>query len=208
MINQTAIPPEALCLTDIETAALQRYVDLVLRWNPRINLISRASVADIWARHILDSAQVYLKVPDAAQSWVDLGSGGGFPGIVVAILAAQRKPGMKVTLVESDQRKAVFLREAARELGLSCTVLAKRIEDLTELQADIVSARALASLTKLLDYSAPLLAPGGVCVFSKGANRDQEIAEALRSWTFKVTETPSLTDPSAAILYITDLHHV
>lgn len=198
----------ALGLSEPEQRQLRQFVELVLRWNPRINLISRASAADVWNRHIVDSAQVYMQMPERCESWVDLGSGGGFPGIVVAILAAHRKPGLRVTLVESDQRKAVFLRQAARELGVGCTVLARRIEELGALSADVVSARALASLDKLFEMSAPLLAAGGTALFPKGANRAAEIAEAQRHWVFNVTELPSLTEPTAAILKVTDLRHV
>ena len=208
MTVAAANPADPLCLSDDEIRQLQRFVELVLRWNPKINLISRASAADVWDRHVVDSAQVFLQMPEVCESWIDLGSGGGFPGIIVAILASHRKPGLRVTLVESDQRKAVFLRQAVRELGLTCTVFAKRIEDLSGLTADVVSARALASLDKLLEMSAPLLAAGGGCLFSKGANRAQELVEAGRNWGFTVTEHPSLTEPTAAILKITDLRHV
>lgn len=207
-MSGAALVVETLGLSEPELRQLQKFSDMVLRWSPRINLISRASAADLWDRHIVDSAQVYLQIPERCESWVDLGSGGGFPGIVVAILAAHRRPDLQVTLVESDQRKAVFLRQAARELGLGCAILAKRIEELNGLSADVVSARALASLDKLLEMSAPLLAPAGTALFPKGANRAAEIAEARRNWVFSVTEQPSLTEPTAAILKVTGLHHV
>lgn len=195
-------------LSEPETVALKRFAELVTRWNPRINLVSKSTIPDIWGRHILDSTQVFDLAPEPARSWMDLGSGGGFPGIVVAVLSAQRRPDLRITLVESDQRKAVFLREAIRELGLSAVVRAQRIEQITDQTAEVISARALAALPELLALAAPRLAAGGICLFAKGAHRQQEIDDARRDWNFRVTEVPSLTDPAAAILKITDVHHV
>lgn len=205
-----AMPQQAamVSLSAGETADLKRFAELVLRWNPKINLISKSTVADIWDRHVIDSAQIYQLAPESAQSWADIGSGGGFPGIVVAILAAHRHPERAVTLVESDQRKAVFLRQAVRELGLRCTVLCRRIEQISDFRADVVSARALAPLAQLLALAVPLLGTDGTCLFSKGAGRQQEIDEARRAWRFMLAETVSVTDSGAAILKITDMHHV
>lgn len=208
MTGEAQRPSASFDLTDNETSDLKRFVALVERWNPRINLISKASVPEIWDRHILDSVQVFDLAPATATSWADLGSGGGFPGIVVAILAAHRRPALQVTLVESDQRKAVFLRQAIRELGLRAVVRAQRIEQISDLSADVVSARALAALPELLAFSAPLLSSDGVCLFAKGAGRRVEIEAARQAWNFDVVEAPSLTDQAAAILRITGVHHV
>jgi len=119
-----------------------------------------------------------------------------------------RHPLREITLIESDQRKAVFLRQAVRELGLRCTVLCRRIEQISDFRADVVSARALAPLAQLLALAAPLLGTDGTCLFSKGAGRQQEIDEARQAWRFTLVETVSVTDSSAAILKITDMHHV
>ncbi|GAB1478063.1 16S rRNA (guanine(527)-N(7))-methyltransferase RsmG [Paracoccaceae bacterium] len=208
-MTDVSVPPASpLKLTTEEIADLRRFADIVLRWNPRINLVSKSSAAEIWDRHILDSAQIFDLAPQSAESWIDLGSGGGFPGIVVAVIATRRRPALTVALVESDQRKAVFLRQATRELGLKATVLSQRIEKIADLRADVVSARALAALPELLALASPLLADGGTCLFAKGASRQQELDAARQSWSFNVTEVPSITDPGAAILRITEVHHV
>lgn len=208
MSEGTLSPASSLQLTTQEIADLRRFAEIVLRWNPRINLVSKSSAVDIWDRHILDSAQIFDLAPEGAESWIDLGSGGGFPGIVVAVIAARRRPALAMTLVESDQRKAVFLRQAIRELGLQATVRSQRIEQITDQRADVVSARALAGLPELLALASPLLAEGGTCLFAKGASRQQELYAARQSWSFSVAEVPSITDPGAAILRITEVHHV
>ena len=131
-------------------ANLRKYADLLVKWNQKINLISASTVADLWSRHIVDSAQIYNLCPDAQGIWADFGSGGGFPGLVVAIIAKELNPDLKVVLVESDQRKATFLRTIIRETVLSATVKTERIETLMPIGADVVSARALAELSELL----------------------------------------------------------
>ncbi len=141
--------------TNVSRETLQRldvYADLLRRWTCKINLISKSSLDVLWERHFLDSAQLLTFAPSTARIWVDLGSGGGFPGAVVAVLAAEMRPDLRVTLVEADQRKAVFLRTLLRETGVAGDVLAKRIEELPPLCADILSARALASLSDLLEF--------------------------------------------------------
>lgn len=182
--------------------ALSQLEGLVQRWNPAINLVSKASLLHLRDRHILDSAQIFGHAPVGARHWVDLGSGGGFPGLVVAILAKEKQPQLHFTLVESDARKATFLRQAARELGLSVEVLAQRIESVPELKADVLSARALAPLSALLGYAERHLQPDGVAIFPKGERFADELAEARRHWKFEVDCRPSLSDPGAAILVI------
>jgi 16S rRNA (guanine527-N7)-methyltransferase len=187
---------------------LERYATLLEKWNPAINLVSRASLADLWTRHFLDSAQIFALRPKGARSWVDLGSGGGFPGLVVAVLAAEAAPDLRVTLVESDSRKAAFLATAAHDLRLSVTVKAERIEKLAPLGGDVVSARALAPLTDLLGYTARHLARGGRALFLKGATYPQELAAALAKWSFDVHTYPSRTDAAGVVLSIGDISHV
>ena len=186
-------------------ARLDGFAALVAKWNPAINLVSRKSLPEIWARHILDSAQVFDLAPEGARHWADLGAGGGFPGIVVAILAAERAPGLRVTLVESDQRKAAFLREAIRATGVNASVCAERIETLNPLMADVLSARALAPLGRLLDFAERHLAPGGVAIFPKGATHGAELAESLERWRFSVQKHPSRTGTDAVLLCIGDI---
>ncbi|MCL4170695.1 UNVERIFIED_CONTAM: hypothetical protein GTU68_049362, partial [Idotea baltica] len=127
-------------------AALQAYAALLEKWNPKINLVSKSSLQDLWNRHILDSAQLFSLVQHPHNTWADLGSGGGFPGLVIAIMALESGSPDQVILIESDTRKAAFLRTVIRELGLRASVINKRIEQVDPLDADVISARALADL--------------------------------------------------------------
>jgi len=186
---------------------LTQFAGLVERWTTKINLISKPSVPHIWERHIHDSVQLYRHAP-AAQHWVDLGSGGGFPAIVLAILSKQDGRNTKFTMVESDQRKCVFLRTALRELELNGEVLNKRIEEIPALEADILSARALSDLSKLLEYADLHLGNDGIALFPKGENWKAEDAAAKTAWHYTCEPIPSLTNPAAAILRIKDISHV
>lgn len=187
-------------------AALHRFEALVQKWNPAINLVSKSTVPHLWTRHILDSAQIFSQCPDSATSWADLGSGGGFPGIVVAILARELKPGLHMTMVESDLRKATFLRQAAREVNLHVTVLDQRIEAVEPLNADVLSARALAPLTELLSFAERHLREGGVAILPKGARFAEEIEDARKLWAFDADSRSSLSEADAAILVIRNIH--
>ena len=190
------------------TARLSAFEDLVRIWSPKVNLVAKSALPDLWERHILDSAQIYRLRPEGACHWVDLGSGGGFPGIVVAILAAEKDPGMRVTLVESDRRKAVFLKETARKLSLPVTVCVERIEDLAPLEGDVVSARALAPLVLLCRYGMRHLKQGGVALFQKGAAVADEIALARLDWRFDLDAIPSLTDTQGVTVKLRNIQHV
>ena len=199
---------EALPQLDVSRETLARldaFAELLLRWQKMINLVSPTTQDHIWSRHILDSAQLFSLAPASALRWVDLGSGGGLPGVVIAAMGADRI-GFETILVESDQRKAAFLRAAARELGLAnrLTVRAERAEvAIPEIgQADVVSARALAPLADLVRLSAPLLEGGALGVYPKGEN----IRSELTAWgppdSFDISLAPSRTHPSAAIALI------
>lgn len=188
-------------------ADLEHFAALVEKWTARINLISRATVADVWERHILDSTQLYSLVHTSGH-WVDLGSGGGFPGIVVAILARGQGADQRFTLVESDTRKSTFLRTAIRELNLDATVLAQRIEEVPPLNADILSARALADLSTLLGFADRHLAPGGTALFPKGAAHEKELDDARTQWSYSCETIKSSTNPEAAVLKIKDIARV
>jgi 16S rRNA (guanine527-N7)-methyltransferase len=181
---------------------LQAFAQLVLKWTPRINLISAKSEAEIWDRHIVDSVQIYRHVPVIVEQWVDIGSGGGFPGIVAAILGKSHHPDAHYTLIESDQRKATFLRTVIRELGLSASVKDRRAEELPSVGADIVSARALGTLSMLLPLIVRHVHPEGTAILHKGRQADGEIAEARLGWRFDLEEVPSLTDPEGRLLLI------
>ncbi len=184
---------------------LDGYAALLEKWNPKINLVAPSTIPNLWTRHLLDSVQLWDKVPKNAESWTDLGSGGGFPGLVIAMLAKDIRPNFHVTLVESDQRKATFMRSVSRETNTPVTVLAERIEAVAIEPADIVSARALAPLSKLLDYASGLVKPEGIALFPKGVNHEAELADALANWTFTLQKEPSQSNPDSAILCIGDL---
>jgi 16S rRNA (guanine527-N7)-methyltransferase len=193
---------------DVSRETWERLVEfeaLVRRWTPAINLVSRASLDTLWIRHIEDSAQVFAFCPRLAKTWVDLGSGGGFPGLVVAILAKEQRPDLEVSLVESDLRKATFLRQAARELSLQVRVCGDRIESLPGQRADVLSARALAPLVDLLKMLETHGKPDGLAIFQKGEHHPEEIAAARTVWAFDVDVHPSLFDPRAAILIVRNL---
>ncbi len=190
------------------TARLETFVALLLKWQNSINLVARSSLDDIWHRHVLDSWQLVPMIPDDAKTVVDLGSGGGFPGIVLAI-ALSGRPGAMVHLVESDQRKCAFLREAARLTGAPVTVYAERIEvftgHFTGGPADVVTARALAPLDQLLEWSFPLFGLQTTGLFMKGEGAGVELTRARKYWTLKSVEAQSLSDPSGIILTVKGL---
>ncbi|RCW83910.1 16S rRNA (guanine(527)-N(7))-methyltransferase RsmG [Paracoccus lutimaris] len=188
-----------------ETEALAGYAALLRKWNPAINLVSPTTLDEIESRHIADSRALVDLAADATGSWVDLGSGGGFPGLVVAIC----RPDLSVSLIESDQRKASFLRSVIREMSLkNATVIAKRIEAVDRLDAANVSARALASLPQLMAYVERHLNAAGRAWLMKGRNWQNEVAEARRDWSFDLKAHPSNTDSDAAVLEITGITHV
>jgi 16S rRNA (guanine527-N7)-methyltransferase len=195
---------------DVSPATLQRleaFEALARRWTDKINLVAPSTVPDLWTRHIADSAQLWPFAPEGARTWADLGSGGGFPGLVIAILAAEVGT-LHVTLIESDQRKCAFLRTAARELGVKATVIDQRVEAAPPQEASVVSARALAPLPALLPLVARHLAPGGTALLPKGRDFASELdAARAQGWTFAAEAFPSATDHSARLLRLKDLAH-
>ena len=183
---------------------LQIYADLLQQWQKAVNLVAKSTIADIWMRHMADSAQLYYMAPEVG-SWVDLGSGAGFPGLVVAILRAEH--GLSgVTLIESDRRKCAFLHEVRRNTGIAVDIVEERIEMSATQdrvgQVDIVSARALASLPKLFSLASPLLKPDGTCLFLKGRTVDEECRQALQHWSFQCGLVSSITDDAAHIAVV------
>ena len=186
---------------------LEAFVALVEKWTPKINLISKSSVADIRSRHILDSAQVYEHAPKHGH-WMDIGSGGGFPGVVVAILSLGEGADHRFTLVESDQRKCAFLRTASRELGLGITVHSERIEALPPQDVDVLSARALADLKTLLTFAHQHLKSEGVAIFPKGETWLKEHEAAQTLWSYRCEPIKSETNAAAAVLKIQEINRV
>ena len=178
---------------------LESYVALVEKWQPRVNLVSPASLTDIWNRHIWDSAQLAPYIPGGSPRLVDVGSGAGFPGLVLAILTDA-----ECHLVESDQKKAIFLSTVIRECGLRVKVHNHRIESLPCLQASIITARALAPLDRLLPLLASQLRPGTRCLFLKGARAKAELAALATTLDEPANLTwrlhPSLTNPDGSVI--------
>lgn len=187
---------------------LETYAALLVKWNPAINLVSKSSLAEVRSRHFADSAQLFALCPPEARHWADLGSGGGFPGLVIAIIAAELAPDLSVTLVESDARKSAFLATVARETGVAATVRSERIEALSPLAADVLSARALAPLPQLLGFTERHLAAAGRALFPKGATYQAEVDESLADWRFDLQKHASKTDPRAVILAIEGVSRV
>ena len=180
---------------------LDAFASLLVKWTPRINLISKFSLPELWTRHIADSIQVFRAAPSVAH-WADLGSGGGFPGVIAAILSREVSPETRFTLIESDQRKAVFLRTAARECDLKLEVLSERIESALPQNAGLVSARALADLTTLIGYAHRHAASNGVMIFPKGKTWGKELQDARATWHFDCDAVKSETEPEAVLLVI------
>lgn len=185
---------------------LQAYVALLKKWNPKINLVAKSTLQDVWHRHLADSAQLWALAPEGAKHWLDIGSGAGFPGLVIAAIAAEKAPEMVVTMVESDRRKSVFIQTVAREMGVSVKMKTDRIESLSSESADILSARALAPLPQLLEFAEQHRKADGICLFLKGARVDSELTESSSCWHMSYKKFPSITDASAAILRIGELH--
>lgn len=187
---------------------LSIYEDLLKKWNPVINLVSKASLSDLRMRHFVDSTQIFSFMPEDAKTWVDIGSGGGFPGLVCAIICAEKSPETAFHLVESDMRKATFLRSVGRETGVAVQVHSERIEKMEPFNADVLSARALASLDKLLEFSAPHLKKNGVALFPKGENYKSEFAKAQENWRFDCEEHQSTTGSNSVVLKIGNIQRV
>ena len=200
---------EALRLTPVSRETQQRletFVALLLQWQQKTNLISPATIPNLWTRHVADSLQLINLAPNA-KVWVDFGAGGGFPAIPVACALAER-PGAQVHLVESNGKKAAFLREAIRATGVPAVVHQKRIEDCGDSfgdKVDVVSARALAPLKILCDQAFPLIARGAVGLFPKGQDVAAELTEAAKYWRIEAETVPSRTSPEGCIVVVKGL---
>ena len=192
--------------SDVSRETLSRfetYRQLLVRWNRRVNLVGNTSLDDPWRRHFYDSAQLAPLIPDNCARLVDLGSGAGFPGLVLAIMGVRG-----VELIEANGRKCAFLREVARATATEVSVIQGRIENIAAVPADVVTARACAPLEELLGYVDRFLAAGGTALLLKGARVDEELTRAGKSWTMDAVRRPSLSDPAGAVLEITNLRPI
>jgi 16S rRNA (guanine527-N7)-methyltransferase len=203
---------KALKLTPVSDGALARldkFATLLVEWQSRINLVGPSTLPHLWTRHIADSLQLLRHVPNA-KIWIDMGSGGGFPGIPIACALAQT-PGAQVHLVESNGKKAAFLREAVRVTGAPATVHGERVEnfgDSFDGNADVVTARAFAPLDLLFDQALPFMAKGATGLFLKGQDIEAELTDSSKHWSVEATRVPSLTDPNGSILIVRSLHRI
>jgi 16S rRNA (guanine527-N7)-methyltransferase len=182
-------------------ARLKAYADVLADWNARHNLVAKSTLPNLWSRHFWDSAQLATLIPPAARSLADLGSGAGFPGLVLAAML----PTVSVTLYEATTKKCAFLRGAAERMGVPVTIRNARLEDLPPSNFDAVTARALAPLPQLLEYAQKFVGPNGICLFLKGQNVGAELTEAHKYWNIRASQVPSQTDPSAAIVIVREL---
>jgi 16S rRNA (guanine527-N7)-methyltransferase len=176
------------------------YGKLLIKWQAKINLVSNNTIDDMWRRHFLDSAQLFSLLPSESKNILDIGSGGGFPGLVLALMGKKN-----VTLVESDTRKCMFLREVLRETNSVANIENYRIEDFKKSSFDVVTARALAPLDRLLIYAQPFFWPGSIGVFPKGRQFSSELASAKKHWQLKYSLVPSVTDTCGAIIIVEEM---
>jgi 16S rRNA (guanine527-N7)-methyltransferase len=182
-------------------ARLKAYADILTEWAELHNLVARSTLPDLWERHMWDSAQLAPLVPEGAHTLADLGSGAGFPGLVLAAML----PGVEVTLHEATAKKCAFLRAAADRMGVGVTIENARMEDLPRHAYDVVTARACAPLPRLLEYAHSFVGPNSVCLFLKGQNVGSELTEAHKCWKMEVSQVASQTDPSGAIVTVREL---
>lgn len=179
---------------------LSAYAELLTKWQARINLVGPDTLPEMWSRHFFDSAQVFPVLPQSIHRLVDMGCGAGFPGLVLAIMGAP-----DVHLIESDARKCAFLREVARVTATAVTIHNKRIEAVEPLGADVVTARALAPLDKLLGWAERHLLPGGHALFLKGRGVEDELTLACKEWNISLERIPSQSDPSGMLLHLREV---
>ena len=206
---------EAFAVSRETLQRLEVYADLLLRWQRTITLVAPSTLPDLWHRHFADSAQLLALAPAGPLSWQDLGSGGGFPGLVIGCLLAER-PGSRLILIESDVRKCAFLREVVRQTGLAAFVTVDIVTDRVESGAntskvgtiDVISARALAPLERLLGWCEPFFGPTTLGLLPKGRDAAAEIAMARRAWQFDGVLAPSLTSDDGRVIVVRALRRV
>lgn len=205
---EIATPEEFACRFDVSRETIEKllaYEALLRQWQKTINLVAPSTLDTIWHRHFADSAQLYALAPGDAKRWLDLGSGAGFPGLVLGIMLAGRE-GARLTLVESDTRKAAFLREVARRTGAPVDIQPERIEKVATQSklgvVDVITARALAPLPRLLELCAPAFSANTVGLFPKGRDAESELDVAQERWAFESSLHPSLTDAGGRIVVI------
>lgn len=187
-------------------AKLKTYESLLVSWNKKVNLVAESTISHLWSRHFIDSMQLLNYAP-VEMKWLDIGSGAGFPGLVLAVIAKEKQPNAEFVLIEPSSKKRRFLGVVAKQIGIQVKVLGMKCENVEPQRANIVTARAVAPLPKLLKMTVRHLAKNGTLIFPKGRNRELEIKAARSEWNFDLEEIPSVTDQKSAILIIRDARH-
>jgi 16S rRNA (guanine527-N7)-methyltransferase len=183
------------------------YEKMLIEWNEKFNLIAPSTIEHIWSRHFLDSAQLMPFIPNHAKTLADMGAGAGFPGLVLAIMAKETQRDLHIIEIESTGKKADFLQAVTDQLKLNVTIRRSRIEDIRDIKADIITARALKALPDLLKYANYLLNKDTLCVFLKGKTVAEELTQASKYWTFTSEIHPSRSDDSGSVLILTHLRY-
>lgn len=184
---------------------LRAYEASLQEWQNKFNLVSKSSLDDAWNRHFIDSMQLFKFIPQSAQSLYDFGSGAGFPGMVLAIMAAEKTPYLKVSLIESIGKKTLYLKHVSEICSVNVEIFNQRIESLPKNKVDVITSRAMTSLSDLLGYAYPFCKKETVCIFPKGKKHQEEIDEAKKHWQFECQIHPSETSSEGVILVITKL---
>ena len=184
---------------------LQTYLSLLKDWQEKFNLVSNSSLDDAWNRHFLDSAQLFKYVPETAKTLVDMGTGAGFPGMVLAIIANEKTPYLNVVLVESILKKTMYLKEVAEKTQTKVEIVNGRIEEIKNKKFEVITSRAMTSLDKLLSYAMPFFKKETICIFPKGKKYAEELSEAHKKWQFKCRIEPSEISDEGKILIISNL---
>jgi 16S rRNA (guanine527-N7)-methyltransferase len=186
---------------------LSTYRDMLVEWNGKFNLVAASTLPHIWARHFLDSAQLMAFIPETALTLADMGAGAGFPGLVLALLAQDKKLPLHIHSIESTGKKADFLQAVIDALKLNVTVRRDRVENIRDLKVDIITARAMKALPELLKYANYLLHKDTICIFPKGRAAAEELTQARKYWTFTEEIHPSRSDDSGSVLVLSGLRY-
>ncbi len=184
---------------------LKAYEASLVEWQNKFNLVSNSSLQDCWNRHFIDSAQLFKFIPSSAKTLLDFGSGAGFPAMVLAVMAKEKTPYLKISLVESIAKKTLYLNEVKKICNLDVEVLNQRIESLPNKKVDVITSRAMASLKELLNYTQKFFAENTICIFPKGKKYLEEIEEAKKQWSFDCEIHDSETSDEGKILIIKNL---
>tara|TARA_B100002051_G_C16464336_1_gene500027 strand:- start:36 stop:680 length:645 start_codon:yes stop_codon:yes gene_type:complete len=194
-----------ICVSRETCDLLRLYYDMLISWNKKINLVSRKSIKTSWNRHFLDSAQLWLYLPQKANKWLDFGSGAGFPGLVIAFISKELKPDLKIVLVEKNKKKALFLNEVVNKIGLNVEILSNNVELIKPQRADVITSRAFGKLDHLLKISYKHQNKDTTALFPKGISFTEEIIISKKKWSYELERIKNIIDSNSFILKIRKL---